>query len=44
MHGVTGLRVIDAAIFPTVPSGNINAPRIMTGAKDADLILEGMRA
>jgi choline dehydrogenase len=39
VHGVGGLRVIDASIFPTVPSGNINAPCIMTGAKGADLIL-----
>ena len=40
VHGVGGLRVIDASIFPTVPSGNINAPSIMTGVKGADLILE----
>jgi choline dehydrogenase len=39
VHGVGGLRVIDASIFPSVPSGNINAPSIMTGAKGADLIL-----
>jgi choline dehydrogenase len=40
VHGIGGLRVIDASIFPTVPSGNINAPCIMTGAKGADLILQ----
>jgi choline dehydrogenase len=40
VHGMGGLRVIDASIFPTVPSGNINAPCIMTGAKGADLILQ----
>jgi len=32
--------VVDAAIFPTVTSGNINAPSIMVGEKGADLVLE----
>lgn len=40
VHGLTGLRVVDASIFPLIPSGNINAPAIMTGWKGADLILE----
>jgi choline dehydrogenase len=40
VHGIGGLRVVDASIFPAVPSGNINAPCIMTGAKGADLILQ----
>jgi choline dehydrogenase len=40
VHGVRGLRVIDASVFPSVPSGNINGPCIMTGAKGADLILQ----
>ncbi len=39
VHGVGGLRVVDASIFPLVPSGNINAPAMMTGWKGADLIL-----
>jgi choline dehydrogenase len=39
VHGVTGLRVIDASIFPTVTSGNTNAPAIMVGEKGADLVL-----
>jgi choline dehydrogenase len=43
VHRLSGLRVIDASIFPTVPSGNINAPCIMTGAKGADLILADVR-
>ncbi len=38
VHGLTGLRVADAAIFPTMPSGNTNAPAIMVGEKCADLI------
>ena len=39
VHGVEQLRVIDASIFPTVPSGNTNAPAIMVGVKGAEMIL-----
>ncbi len=42
VHGVGGLRVADASIFPTIPSGNLNAPAIMTGEKAASLILEDL--
>ncbi|WP_299371846.1 GMC family oxidoreductase N-terminal domain-containing protein [uncultured Kiloniella sp.] len=40
VHGVDGLRVIDASIFPNVPSGNTNAAAIMVGEKGADLVLD----
>lgn len=41
VHGLTGLRVADASIFPTMPSGNTNAPAIMVGEKAADLLRAG---
>jgi choline dehydrogenase len=40
VHGVEGLRIIDASIFPSVVSGNINAAAIMTGWKGAEMALE----
>ena len=40
VHGVAGLRIIDASIFPLNVSGNTNAAAIVTGAKGADMVLE----
>jgi len=40
VHGVDGLRVVDASAFPNITSGNTNAPTMMLALKGADLILE----
>jgi choline dehydrogenase len=43
VHGMGGLRVVDASVFPCVTSANTNAPTIMVADRAADLILEDAR-
>ena len=38
VHGISGLRVVDSSVFPTIPNGNLNGPTIMVAERAADLI------
>lgn len=44
VHGVPGLRIADASVFPNITAGNINAPVMMVAEKAADMILADTRS
>ena len=43
VHGIAGLRVIDASVMPRITSGNTNAPTVMIAEKGAEFVLRGER-
>ena len=43
VRGVTGLRIVDASVMPTLIGGNTNSPTVMIGERAAELIAAGRR-
>ena len=43
VHGIDGLRVIDASVMPTITSGNTNAPTVMIAEQGARFVLDDTR-
>jgi choline dehydrogenase len=43
VHGLENLWIVDASIFPNIPSGNINAPVMMSAFRASQIILEDIK-
>src|SRR6476619_3397185 len=41
VHGIDGLRVVDASVMPTITSGNTNSPTLMIAERGAEWVLRG---
>jgi choline dehydrogenase len=44
VHGIEGLRIADASVMPTIPSGNTAVPTMMIGEKCSDMVLADAEA
>ena len=44
VHGISGLRVADVSVMPTIASSNTNAPAMMIGERASDFILADAEA
>jgi choline dehydrogenase len=42
-HGLENLWIVDASIFPNIPSGNINAPVMMSAFRGGQIILDDIK-